>query len=206
IRALEALERNDISHLPGGIFSRSFVRAYAAEAGLNPDETVDDFVRQFPHDSVIAGHGPSSPVDDSNDESNRRAARVVIRLFGLTGPVAAIVVYFGAAARRAPSVEAEPISPARVQAPVGRIGVEVTALRACLLTAGVDGQPLVDARLEAGGRQTFDARTELTLTVSDPSAIELRLNGQPARLLGTDGVVTTVRVTPDNYKTFLATP
>src|SRR5262249_24388248 len=75
IRALEALERNDLSHLPGGIFSRSFVRAYAAEAGLSPDETVDDFVRQFPHDSVIAGHAPSSPVDDSNDESNRHAAR-----------------------------------------------------------------------------------------------------------------------------------
>jgi len=206
VRALEALERNDISHLPGGIFSRSFVRAYAAEAGLNPDETVDDFVRQFPHDSVIAGHAPSSPVDDSNDESNRRTARVVMRLFGLTVPVAAIVLYFGAVSRRAPSVEAEPISSARVQAPAGRIGAEVTALRPCLVTAGVDGQPLVDARLEAGGRQTFDARAELTLTVSDPSAIELRLNGQRARLVGTDGVMTTVRLTPDNYKTFLATP
>jgi hypothetical protein len=173
---------------------------------LNPDETVDDFVRQFPHDSVIAGHAGSSPVDDSNDESNRRAARVVMRLFGLTVPAAAIVLYLGAASHRAPSVEAEPMAPPHVQASADRIGVEVTALRACLVTAGVDGQPLVDTRLEAGGRQTFDAQMELMLTVSDPSAIELRLNGQRARLLGSDGVITTVRVTPDNYKTFLATP
>jgi transcriptional regulator with XRE-family HTH domain len=207
IRALEALEHNDISHLPGGIFSRSFVRAYAAEAGLNPDETVDDFVRQFPHDSVIAGHAASSPIDDSIDESNRRTARVVLRLVGISVPVAAAVLYFGVASRRAPSVEAEPISSvARVQASAGRVGVEVTALRACLVTAGVDGQPLVDTRLEAGGRQTFDAQAELTLTVSDPSAIELRLNGQRARLPGADGVMTTVRLTPDNYKSFLATP
>ena len=29
VAALEALERNDVSKLPGGIFSRSFVRSYA---------------------------------------------------------------------------------------------------------------------------------------------------------------------------------
>jgi cytoskeletal protein RodZ len=29
MRALEALERNDISRLPGGIFTRAFVRSYA---------------------------------------------------------------------------------------------------------------------------------------------------------------------------------
>src|SRR5499426_2539673 len=80
VRALEALERNDISHLPGGIFSRSFVRAYAVQAGLNPDETVDDFVRQFPHDSVIAGHAPSTRIADSDDKSDRRTARVALRL------------------------------------------------------------------------------------------------------------------------------
>ena len=33
---LEALERNEISRLPGGIFSRAFVRAYALEVGLDP--------------------------------------------------------------------------------------------------------------------------------------------------------------------------
>jgi cytoskeletal protein RodZ len=40
ITALEALERSDVSRLPGGIFARSFVRSYAAEIGLDPDKTV----------------------------------------------------------------------------------------------------------------------------------------------------------------------
>lgn len=208
IRALEALERNDISHLPGGIFSRSFVRAYAVQAGLNPDETVDDFVRQFPHDTVIAGHAPSVRIDDSDDESDRRTARVVVRLIVLSVPVAAIILYFSVANHRAPSVEAEPIAAtaARADAPVAHVAVEITAVRACLLTAGVDGQPLVDTRLEAGGRQSFDARTELTLTVSDPSAIEFTINGQRGRALGAGGVMTTVRLTPANYQGFVAAP
>ena len=52
---LEALERNDISRLPGGIFSRAFVRSYAIEVGLDPDQTVRDFLEQFPHESLITG-------------------------------------------------------------------------------------------------------------------------------------------------------
>src|ERR671922_1093815 len=76
--ALEALERNDISKLPGGIFSRAFVRSYAIEVGLDPEETVRDFMLQFPHDSVTAGspHAPQPPFD--LDEPNRRGSRVTI--------------------------------------------------------------------------------------------------------------------------------
>src|SRR3954451_21436231 len=60
---LEALERNDISKLPGGIFGRAFVRSYAVEVGLDPEATIQDFIAQFPNDSVIAGH-PTSEVED----------------------------------------------------------------------------------------------------------------------------------------------
>jgi len=207
VRALEALERNDISHLPGGIFSRSFVRAYAAETGLDPDTTVDDFVRQFPHESVIAGHAASVRVDETEDESNRRTARVALRLIGVTIPIAAAVLYFGMTSQKWPLAKSEPIvatAPAEVIA--DHVGVELTALRECLVTAGVDGQPVVDTRLEAGGRQSFNAQIELTLTVSDPSAIELMINGLRGRTLGTEGVMTTVRLTPDNYKNFVTNP
>jgi len=42
--ALEALERNDYSRLPGGIFSRSFVRAYATAVGLDPEAITNEFL------------------------------------------------------------------------------------------------------------------------------------------------------------------
>src|SRR4051794_5598315 len=44
VSALEALERNDVSKLPGGIFSRAFVRSYACEVGLDPAETIREFL------------------------------------------------------------------------------------------------------------------------------------------------------------------
>src|SRR5947209_12811484 len=56
VAVLEALERNDVSRLPGGIFSRAFVRSYAVEVGLDPDTTIQEFVAQFPHDAGPGGH------------------------------------------------------------------------------------------------------------------------------------------------------
>src|SRR5438128_1494806 len=63
VSALEALERNDISRLPGGIFSRAFVRSYAGEIGVDPEQTVREFLTQFPDDSVTAG-SPNARVDE----------------------------------------------------------------------------------------------------------------------------------------------
>lgn len=41
------LERGDCSRWPAGLYSRAYVRAYAQAIGLNPDETVEDFVAAF---------------------------------------------------------------------------------------------------------------------------------------------------------------
>jgi transcriptional regulator with XRE-family HTH domain len=43
-----ALERGDVSRWPGGIYRRSFFRAYAGAIGLPVDSTLDEFLRLFP--------------------------------------------------------------------------------------------------------------------------------------------------------------
>ena len=45
---LEALERDDVSHWPSGIFRRAFIRAYAHAIGLNPDVVVREFLEIYP--------------------------------------------------------------------------------------------------------------------------------------------------------------
>jgi len=45
---LEALERDDISRWPAGIFRRAFIRAYAQAINLNPDEVVREFLARYP--------------------------------------------------------------------------------------------------------------------------------------------------------------
>jgi hypothetical protein len=46
---LEALERNDLTEWPRGVYARAWVRAYASAIGLDPIDTVDEFCRLFPH-------------------------------------------------------------------------------------------------------------------------------------------------------------
>lgn len=101
VAALEALERNDTSKLPGGIFSRAFVRSYAGEIGLDPDETVREFLDRFQGE-------PTAPavltmaIPDSELEFERKrqlAARVFIAAVILMLIIGAVVVYFVLQAR-----------------------------------------------------------------------------------------------------------
>jgi cytoskeletal protein RodZ len=116
VAALEALERNDISRLPGGIFSRAFVRSYAAEVGLDPEHVVQEFIQQFPQDSVTAGHPTSRRIEDPEQvESNRRVASVVLWLLVVSIPVGALLMYVGLGRRSATPPVPQP--PASMAAP-----------------------------------------------------------------------------------------
>src|SRR5688572_19875966 len=50
---LHALEENAFDRLPGGIFTRGFLRAYASEVGLDPRAIVDQFLAESGH--IAAG-------------------------------------------------------------------------------------------------------------------------------------------------------
>lgn len=105
--SLEALERNDVSKLPGGIFSRAFVRSYAVEVGLDPDETVKEFLDRF--------HGepaPSSAVpvavreEESAFESQQRMASVVLKLLLISIPIGGVILYLTLRSRPGPAAPA----------------------------------------------------------------------------------------------------
>jgi cytoskeletal protein RodZ len=92
VSVLEALERNDISRLPGGIFSRGFVRSYAVEIGVDPEQTVRDFMAQFPHDSVTVG-SPHVIVNELGPGTRRLDPRALMLLGTLVAAVAVILYW-----------------------------------------------------------------------------------------------------------------
>ena len=80
VPALEAIEREDIARLPGGIFLRSFVRAYATEVGLDADDIVREFVRLCPEASSLSDVEAVAAVAEA---SGRRATRGGLALVGV---------------------------------------------------------------------------------------------------------------------------
>jgi cytoskeletal protein RodZ len=115
VSALEALERNDISRLPGGIFSRAFVRSYAAEIGLDPDTAIQDFVAQFPQEAASAAAHTASKQNEENEtiESERQAASTVLWIVLISVPLAGGLFYLNARNRppAAPAVTAPTAAP-----------------------------------------------------------------------------------------------
>ncbi len=101
IRALEALERNDIAKLPGGIFSRAFVRAYAEEVGLDPDDAVREFLTQFSHEDVTAGSPLTEPLERREDERPGRRKQMVglVMTAAIVVPLAGLATYFWLSSR-----------------------------------------------------------------------------------------------------------
>jgi hypothetical protein len=106
VSLLEALERDDVSHWPSGIFRRAFIRAYAHTVGLNPDVIVAEFLSLYP-----------DPVEDlavafPTEPNGERAP-------GGGGPPTRLRYMVGSAIdslsrlRRPPSVEEQAV-PARV--------------------------------------------------------------------------------------------
>jgi cytoskeletal protein RodZ len=101
--ALEALERNDVSHLPGGIFSRAFVRAYAREVGLDPEEAVKGFIASFPGQDLVDVDTPlrSAARSDVRVDLESGVMRAVGRTLTAVAAIALIVGYLAWSGRLA---------------------------------------------------------------------------------------------------------
>lgn len=82
IGALEAVERNDFRRLPGGIYTRAFVRAYAMEVGLDPDEALAEFLSQCPADAVAVPTRDPETIEPGA-RARERSRRIVAAVIGL---------------------------------------------------------------------------------------------------------------------------
>ncbi|MGC4082427.1 MAG: helix-turn-helix transcriptional regulator [Vicinamibacterales bacterium] len=194
VRALEALERNDIARLPGGIFSRSFVRAYAVEIGLDPEQTVAEFITRFPDEIVTQGHPRTRDLvaELENDERPRvwitplRVALVMI-------PLLALATYFVVSGRRStpPPPSATPVG-SHQSGRTGEFAVTIHALRSTRFSIAPDRLAPTEVSLDGGESRQFEAKSELHIFPVEPSALEWSINGLPPR-----GMTGPITITPE---------
>jgi cytoskeletal protein RodZ len=80
VTLLEALERDDVSRWPSGIFRKSFIRSYAEAIGLDPDTVVREFVELYPDPLDIEIVTP--PVTRTSSSSGPLAVKLTITWSG----------------------------------------------------------------------------------------------------------------------------
>ena len=230
VMSLEALERSDLSRLPGGIFTRAFVRAYAEEVGLDPDRTIDDFIAELPPEAATATAHSSAVEDGEKLESDRHAVATALRLALISLPLIGLVIYYGSrgtpaapdqsreaqAESHAPpgaaTVDPSPaeaaaakpdLAPAATGAHVSELAMELAPRATCWVSVTADGERLFSGLMNAGERRSVTAKEQIALNVGDAGAFAYTLNGRPGKSLGGPGKVVSARITAANLHEFL---
>lgn len=208
VSALEALEKNDISKLPGGIFSRAFVRGYANEVGLDPEQVVAEFITRFPVETVTQGHPrtrASAIVDEIEADARRTGRSPLTKLALVAVPLAALAAYWflGRPAPLAPAQEVTAVAqaPASARPAAPRLEIALQAIRTTTVTVSQDGGSPTALDVDAGSIRTLAAARDIAITPADPSALRWFVNGRPARPM-----TGPVHVTADSAQAFLAVP
>jgi cytoskeletal protein RodZ len=222
---LEALERNDLARMPGGIFARGYIRAYAAELGLNPEEAVAEFRSQVDEPSEVAAPTSATPTHvDWAAYVDWGARYQNLGLTAMLGLAAALIIYTALSVRSpATPSDGETVGPvatggevvvpptdrqtAQVPVPAQENGQSVLRLELqprgeCWVSATVDGRLVVYRLMAPGERATLDARDEISLRVGDAGAFVYSINGSPGRSLGGQGQPVTIHITKGNYSGF----
>ena len=77
VALFDAIERDDASRWPSGLFRRAFMRAYAREIGLDPESTVREFLEYFP-DPWAAADGPAKRGSTGDPASADAGLRLML--------------------------------------------------------------------------------------------------------------------------------
>lgn len=223
VRSLDALERNRIAQLPGGIYRRAIVRAYASEIGLDPETTLRTFLAQYPDDVPSLARSSMAPA-----VPERTVLRAAIRLLGALIPILAGVLYVASMARHSelprPSGDVRSALPAdasnRQNTAVavatrgsagdvyegGVVSMMISVSSPTELEVIADGREVIARRLEAGELVRVGLDADIVLRGDNAGAVHFSINGRAGRMLGAAGAPLNVRIMRNDYQDWLVQP
>jgi len=222
VRFLEALERDRLEVLPGGLFKRAFVRQYASHLGLDADRFVDQFVAAHPEQREATA--PPRTAAPAGDRAHPGGALLFI-LVGLGAALSALKLA-GPAVREPEPVVAPPPPSVAPEAPVAGdtvypppssphqqapepdgLVLTMNATQACWVEVSVDGHTVMNRVMSEGESQTLEAQGEILLSVGNAGGIAFSVNDRRGLPLGDSGEVRrNIRITKQSLAGLLAEP
>ena len=223
---LRALETGHFETLPGHFFTRAFLKTYAREVGLSPDEVLRDFDRLH---GIPEAAGPAEPALPTREETQREFIEGPLSSFHLPrygwplALAACIVIVIVALAKRQapPAPSSAPIGtsgaatpvpvPAREAEPATEppqpdtLTIQIQPSGTVWVAATSDGASAVFKLLQPGEQVTVTGRVTF-FRIGNAGAFAYSINGAPGKPLGKSGEVREVRITIDNYRDYLRSP
>lgn len=210
LKVLDTIESNDTARLPPAFFARAFVRAYAAEVGLESTQVLDDYparAESQPETAPLEAHNP----DDWTDRGLNQIPLLVLLSLG---------IYYGSfkafpsAAAPSPSDSPHLAVAATMGVPGGPPGpksvpsdfafvsdgmqLRIHPSGTCLVSATADGRPVISRLVQPGENVLVEGHDEIVLRVGDAGACGYSINGLPGRQREHPGGEVTIRFRGEN--------
>jgi len=226
---LRAIEENQFDRVPGGLFTRGYLRAFAREVHLDPEAIVAKYRAEFeapivelPSADQVTHRVPDYSLTADGTRDRRRFVGLAIVLiigaayFGyarknaVTPPPVVVAPHTTEAPHATDSVEAAAPAPAptptagTVDTPeAGPLKLAIEAKGDCWVAVIVDGKPAISRLMKAGERELFNVNDHAALRIGDPAAFSFTLNGMPGRVSGTAHTAVNLTFDRQNYKSIL---
>jgi len=225
-RYLEAIENGDLKRLPGGIFNRSFIKAYAKYIGYDEQEALDAYARTARElgaspDEVVTTPYQSRVYTDGNGV---RSPFVTVLLTILILAILSLGVYAAlhwyqrrqaarsgnqqpatAPAQQSAASTAPNANNNAAPATAGFV-IQLKALDKIWVKTRMDAEVSKEGNLEPGDIREFKPAESLSIKYSKSKAksFELTINGRPAKIV-TDSTTQPVEmvITKSDYEKFL---
>jgi cytoskeleton protein RodZ len=218
---LRALEKDDFDAVPGGLFTRGFLRAYAHEVGLDGEDLVRRYraeqeppvTAETPTSLTVASQAGDRAADLDDPPAAARHSQII--QFAVILVIALGYLAWLRQAKLPAGVEAPTDAPVATPAAVpaatsgsttsaaASLAIDIHPTGPCWVVATADGERVVARLMDAGSRQAIDVTDSLTLHVGDPATFAFSIDGVAGRSLGRKGVPATVQIDRANYASFL---
>jgi transcriptional regulator with XRE-family HTH domain len=211
LKVLDTIESNDITRLPPVFFTRAFVRAYAAEVGLDSTQVLD----QYP--APQEKEPETAPIEayNSDEWSGRGISQIPLLV------LISLAIYYGSY-RAFPAAGPSPSdSPHLAAATIGvreppesvpsdfafapdGMQLRIHPSGTCQVSATADGRPIVSRLVQPGENVIVEGHDEIVLRVGDAGACGYPINGFPSRTPAHAGGAVTIRFMGEKRDTILA--
>jgi cytoskeleton protein RodZ len=218
VRFLQAIEADDFAALPGGVYTRSFIRTYAKYLGLDEE---DILARYRKYEVVV--EEPDEPMknykefsNDSNPISLWVGLVVLLALIG--GGTYGILQYLNknnfysqVSNTPTPTIETPTPTPITSATPSPTPAIEKVVLTLKTSKGESWVSVLTDDEVKpkilivpSNSSKDFEANDKLKVTIGNLPVVQLEINGQPAKLPNNGLTVKEAVITKENYQTYIA--
>ena len=227
-RYLEAIESGDLKRLPGGIFNRSFIKAYARYVGYDETEALEAYARTAREMGDSPDEVSTTPYKSHvyTDGSGSRSPLITLLLTILILAILSLAVYAilhwyqrrdaAESGENAPATKTSASQPPAARVPTTKNSnavptegfvIQIRSLdKIVFIRTRVDEQESVVENLKPGEvkefrpTQTFSIRYAKSLA----KALEVTINGRPAKVVAVSETnPVEMVITKDDYEKFL---